>query len=111
MRLTPAIGFVIFLTSQASAQAPQLDRARELLSTGNAVAALDILETLPQTPAVLIGRAQAHMMIAAQSPPATRCDHLRRAIDFASMSSSGELVESARKSWRDDGCQVQKPAL
>lgn len=89
----------------AEAQGPQLDRARRLLETGNAAAALDILETLPQTTDVLQGRAQAHFMIAAQSQSVGRCNHLRRAIAYASMASTGELVELGRKNWRDEGCQ------
>ena len=93
----------------ADAQRPQLDRARKMLDAGNAAAALDILETLPQRIDVLEWRVRAHVMMAAQSQPAERCDHLRRATEYASMASASELVELTRKNALDQGCQPAQP--
>jgi hypothetical protein len=54
-RAVTALLFIGVVTITASAQGPQLDRAAYLLNAGNAAAALDILETLPQTPDALAG--------------------------------------------------------
>ena len=93
----------------AAAQGSQLEKARFLLKVGYPEPALTILETLPETPAVLQGRAQAHLMIASQIPPPASCDHLRRAMDLGSMSSAQGLVEFARKRFRDEGCPIAQP--
>jgi hypothetical protein len=93
----------------ANAQGTQLERARFLLMVGHPAPALEILETLPETRAVLQARAQAHVMIASQSPPAGRCDHLRRAIGYASMASAQGIVEFTRKRFNDEGCEIAQP--
>lgn len=107
------LGVVLFALTLASvaahAQGSQLERARFLLRVGYPEAALAILETLPETPAVLQGRAQAHIMIASQEPVAGRCDHLRRAIELGSMASAGGIVEFARRRFQDEGCQIAQP--
>jgi hypothetical protein len=103
-RAVTALLFIGIVTITASAQGPELDRAAYLLNAGNAAAALDILDTLPETPGALLVRAQAHLMLAAQISHPTRCDHLRKAMDFASMASAGPLLEAARKSSNDEGC-------
>jgi hypothetical protein len=90
-------------------QGSQLERARFLLLVGHAEAALAILEALPESPAVLQGRARAHVMIASQVAPAARCEHLRRAIDYGSMASAGDLVEFARRRFREEHCQIAQP--
>jgi hypothetical protein len=85
VRLGCMIACAVFLSVTALAQRSQLEKARFLLKVEPALA---ILETLPETQAVLQSRAQAHVMIASQIPPARRCDHLHRAIDLASQSSA-----------------------
>jgi hypothetical protein len=107
-RLACTIVCTVFLSTPALAQVSQLERARFLLMLGSPEAALTILETLPETPAVLQGRAQAHLMIASQIAPPGRCDHLRRAIDFGSMASPQGVVELARKRFRNEGCQIAR---
>jgi hypothetical protein len=109
IRLASALVCVALIGLAAHAQGSQLERARFLLRVGYPEPALAILETLPETAAVLQGRAQAHLMIASQAPPGLACDHLRRAIDFGSMASAGGIVEFARKRFRDDGCQIAQP--
>jgi hypothetical protein len=99
------------LSSIASAQSSQLERARFLLRVGYPEPALAILETLPETPAVIEGRARAHIMIASQIEPAGRCDHLRRAVDLGSMSSSQNLVEFARRRLQEEGCAATRPQM
>lgn len=107
-----AIAFVclVLATSAGLAQGTQLERARFLLMVGHPEPALAILESLPETPAVLRGRAQAHVMLASQVPAEGRCDHLRRAIGYASMASEQGIVEFARRRFRDEGCQIAQPA-
>jgi hypothetical protein len=90
--------------SAAAAQGSLLERARFLLMVGYPDTALAILETLPETPAVVQGRARAHVEIASQIEPGKRCDHLRRAIDLGSMSSSQSLHEFARRRFQEEGC-------
>ena len=109
VRRALALVCFVLLTVAAHAQGAQLERARFLLLVGYPEAALAILETLPETPAVIQGRAQAHVMIAAQVPPPGRCEHLRRAIEFGSMASAGGIVEFARKRFRDEGCPIAQP--
>src|SRR5262245_24884009 len=104
VRLATTLLFVGLTVIPADAQGSRFDRAVQLLNAGYAAAALDILETLPETPGALAARAQAHVLLAAESDPAMRCDHLRRAMDFASMSSAGEVLETARKAFTDWGC-------
>ena len=99
------------LSCTAIAQSSQLERARFLLRVGYPEPALAILETLPETPAVIEGRARAHIMIASQIEPAGRCDHLRRAIDLGSMSSSRNLVEFARRRFQEEGCATAQPQM
>ena len=111
VRLACMIVCTVFLSVPALAQVSQLERARFLLMVGYPEPALTILETLPETPTVLQGRAQAHLMIASQIPPAGRCDHLRRAIDFGSKASPQGVVEFARKRFRDEGCQIAQPGM
>ena len=101
--------FALVSIAAAHAQGSQLERARFLLLVGYPESALAILENLPETPAVIQGRAQAHVMIAAQVPQPARCEHLRRAIEFGSMASAGGIVEFARKRFRDEGCQIAQP--
>jgi hypothetical protein len=103
------VGFALLSIATAHAQGSPLERARFLLRVGYPEAALAILEALPETPAVLQGRAQAHIMIASQEPAAGRCDHLRRAIELGSMASAGGIVEFARRRFRDEGCQIAQP--
>jgi hypothetical protein len=107
-RLGAALVGVALLGTGALAQSSQLERARFLLMVGDPEPALAILETLPETPAVLQERAQAHLMIASQRPPGEACDHLRHAIDLASLASVGGIVEFARKRFSDDGCQISQ---
>jgi thioredoxin-like negative regulator of GroEL len=109
VRLACMIACAVFLSVSALAQGSQLEKARFLLKVGYAEPALAILETLPETQAVLQGRAQAHIMIASQIPPAGRCDHLRRATDLASQSSAQGLVEFSRRRFREEGCQMTQP--
>lgn len=109
VRLACTIVCTVFLSVTALAQGSQLEKARFLLKVGYPEPALAILETLPETQAVLQGRAQAHVMLASQVPPAGRCDHLRRAIDLASMSSAQGLVEFARQRFREEACQIAQP--
>jgi hypothetical protein len=109
VRLDASLACIALVSIAAHAQGSQLDRARFLLGAGYAEAALDILEALPETPAVLRGRALAHLMIAPRVAPGLACDHLRRAIDFASLASAGGLVELARRRFHDDGCQIAPP--
>ena len=108
-RLGASLVGVALMGTVALAQGSQLERARFLLRVGYPEPALAILETLPETPAVLQGRAQAHLMIASQMPSGGACDHLRRAIDLGSLASAGGIVEFARKRFRDDGCQIAQP--
>jgi hypothetical protein len=110
-RLATFFLFVTFMTVGAIAHGSQIDRAAYLIAAGNPAAALDILDTLPQTPGALAARSQAHLLLASQNLPAARCYHLRQALDFASMSSRGDLLEMARKSFTDEGCQTSSPAL
>ena len=110
-RLACTIVCTVFLSASAFAQGSQLEKARFLLKVGYPEPALTILEGLPETPAVLQGRAQAHIMIASQIPPAGRCDHLRRAMDLASISSAQGLVEFARKRFRDEGCPISASGM
>jgi hypothetical protein len=101
----------MILSSPAIAQSSQLERARFLLRVGYPEPALAILEALPETPAVIQGRAQAHIMIASQIEPARRCDHLRRAVHLGSMSSSQNLVEFARRRFQEEGCETAPPQM
>ena len=109
IRLASVLVFIALASIAVHAQGSQLERARFLLRVGYPELALEILETLPETPAVLQGRAQAHLMIASQVAPGLACDHLRRAIELGSMASAGGIVEFARKRFRDDGCQIAQP--
>lgn len=103
-------GFIIdCLTLLSVSVSAQGEKARFLLKVGYPEPALAILETLPETQAVLQGRAQAHVMIASRIPPAGRCDHLRRAIHFGSIASAQGVVEFTRKRFRDEGCQIAQP--
>jgi hypothetical protein len=111
IRVVTTLLFTAIVTIAASAQGPQLDRAAYLLNAGNPAAAIDILDTLPQTPDALTVRAQAHLLFAAQSGQPARCDHLKKAMDFASMSSAGPVLEAARKGFTDEGCQPRAPTL
>ena len=70
IRLGFALVCFALLSIGAHAQGSQLERARFLLKVGQPEPALAILETLPETPTVLQGRAQAHVMIASQIYPA-----------------------------------------
>jgi hypothetical protein len=108
-RLGAALLGVALMATGALAQSSQLERARFLLAVGDPEPALAILEALPETPAVVQGRAQAHLMIASQRPPGWACEHLRRAIDLGSLASAGGIVEFARKRFQDDGCQISQP--
>jgi hypothetical protein len=101
--------WAILLSTAAQAQGTPLERARFLLMVGYPEPALAILESLPETPAVLQGRAQAHVMLASQVPSEGRCDHLRRAIGYASMASAQGIIEFARRRFRDEGCQTAQP--
>jgi hypothetical protein len=92
-RLACTIVSITLVTTAAFAQGAQFDRARGLLRAGYPERALDILGLLPQTPGVLPSSVE-------------RCDHLGRAIDFGSMASAANLVEFARKRFRDEGCQL-----
>jgi hypothetical protein len=109
-RAAAALFCALLACNAAHAQGTPLERARFLLKVGYPEPALAILETLPETPAVLQGRAQAHVMLASQVPPAGRCDHLRRAVGYASMASAQGIVEFARRRLRDEGCQIAPPA-
>jgi hypothetical protein len=109
-RAVLALSCIVLASGAAEAQGTPLERARFLLKVGHPEPALVILESLPETPAVLQGRAQAHVMLASQVPPAGRCEHLRRAIGYASMVSAQGIVEFARRRFRDEGCQIAPPA-
>jgi hypothetical protein len=109
VRLAASLVCAALMSMAAHAQGSQLDHACSLLSAGHPEAALDILETLPETPVALRGRAQAHLMIASQVAPGLACDHLRRAMDLGSMASAGGIVEFARRRFSDDGCQIAQP--
>jgi hypothetical protein len=111
IRMASALVCTVFLSTPTLAQVSQLERARFHLMLGNPEPALTILETLPETPAVLQGRAQAHLMIASQIAPPGRCEHLRRAIEYGSMARPQGVVELAQKRFRDEGCQIAQPGM
>jgi len=107
-----------WMARPAGAQEPALDRARMLVETGQVLAqqsrpadallafqqAMVILQGLPQTREVAGWRAQAHLGAAFQMEPTQRCKHFESARDYASVASSGELIEIARRSLVDQGC-------
>jgi hypothetical protein len=94
-----------FTTTASLAQDARLDRAQGLLRAGHPEQALHIFGLLPDTPAVLQGQAEAHILIASHPRSVERCGHLRTSIEFGSRAQAVGLVEFARKQLLDEGCQ------
>jgi carbohydrate-selective porin OprB len=104
-----AAGFCQLLLLPAFAQEPAVSDAKVLLNSGQAEAALQLLDMAPLTRDVSFWRARAHIVLAGQAGAATdRCSHLERAREFAAVASAGDLVEQTRKSMLDVPCPEQK---